>query len=496
MKDGISGPCKLQKNSAIKIASRTEESPSQRGIDMASSYDDIKETWRDDWTDEKRSEFLKLFEEFVSTYLSKPDSEYHLNYYISNNREQARNNFESIKQLADREKDVENRKKVIEDPVLLKLLPYSDNQSNRERGYWISVAPTFTTDVRIKYGASGWVTDGWPEVAEQILDFVIRCDEHPDQLSAACEDFSASPYSKGFKAGTLSPILNALRPDHFIVFNKKTRMVLNYFTNQTYTQSLLDYPKANRNAFTLIQDLAGDMQRLSNKDMLAVDLFDMFSHWLVAIRKYPPVVGVSVPDDTKEDQQCIVPPTTEEAPAGTDHTRIQYLLLTLGSEMGLNVWVARNDRSKVWQGKPLGSLPNIVEELPKQFDDATQRTIELIDVLWLKGNSIISAFEIECTTSIFSGLLRMSDLLALQPNLAIKFYLVAPAERRDKVKLEIMRPTFQFISQKPLKDVCGYLSLEGLMEKIEGIKKLGLPYSSLNPNFLSDIAEYFGEDMD
>ena len=70
--------------------------------------------------------------------------------------------------------------------------------------------------------------------------------------------------------------------------------------------------------------------------------------------------------------------------------------------------------------KPLAALPRMVQELPAQFNDATQRTIELIDILWLKGNSIIAAFEVESTTSIYSGLLRMSDLLALQPNLNIK----------------------------------------------------------------------------
>jgi hypothetical protein len=61
-----------------------------------------------------------------------------------------------------------------------------------------------------------------------------------------------------------------------------------------------------------------------------------------------------------------------------------------------------------------------------QFDEATNRTIELIDVLWLKGNAVVAAFEIESTTSIYSGLLRMSDLIAMQPNLNIPLYLVAP----------------------------------------------------------------------
>ena len=198
---------------------------------------------------------------------------------------------------------------------------------------------------------------------------------------------------------------------------------------------------------------------------------------------------VSVPE--KEDPQIQELP---EKPEGgiqytTDHVMIQYRLLTLGSEMGLDVWVARNDRSKVYEGKTLGYLPRMVQELPAQFNDATQRTIELIDVLWLKGNSIIAAFEVESTTSIYSGLLRMSDLLALQPNLNIKLYLVANDERRNKVKQEILRPTFE-LNVKPLSKICGFISIANLNGKIEGIQKLGLA-SALNPDFLEKIAEYF-----
>lgn len=178
-----------------------------------------------------------------------------------------------------------------------------------------------------------------------------------------------------------------------------------------------------------------------------------------------------------------------EVQYSTDHVLIQYKLLMLGAEMGLDVWVARNDRSKVYLGKTLGSLPRMVQELPAQFNDATQRTIELIDVLWLKGNSIIAAFEVESTTSIYSGLLRMSDLLALQPNLNIKIFLVAGEERRNKVRQEILRPTFE-LSSKPLSKICGFISITALNEKIDGIQNLGLA-SSLNPEFLDRIAEYF-----
>jgi hypothetical protein len=140
-----------------------------------------------------------------------------------------------------------------------------------------------------------------------------------------------------------------------------------------------------------------------------------------------PLFRVEPKKGTKKQATVVSVPEPEDSPAttgaqevsesaATRHTEIQYQLLTLGAELGLDVWVARNDRSRKWNGAALGLLPKMLDELPTQFNEATTRTIELIDVLWLAGNSIVAAFEVECTTSVYSGLLRMSDLMALQPN--------------------------------------------------------------------------------
>lgn len=69
------------------------------------------------------------------------------------------------------------------------------------------------------------------------------------------------------------------------------------------------------------------------------------------------------------------------------------------------------------------------------------------------------AFEIEHTTSIFSGLLRMADLLALQPNMNIRLHIVAPEERAEKVKIEIKRPVFSLLGDGPLYKKIVHVSL-------------------------------------
>ena len=128
---------------------------------------------------------------------------------------------------------------------------------------------------------------------------------------------------------------------------------------------------------------------------------------------------MTVPESDSTDR-----PEQEVVKEPAAHTEIQWLLLKLGVDMGFGVWVARNDRSRSFNGHRFSELPALKSSLPLQFDDATNRTIELIDVLWLDRNAIVAAFEIESTTSIYSGLLRMADLVAMQPNLNIPLFLI------------------------------------------------------------------------
>ena len=162
-------------------------------------------------------------------------------------------------------------------------------------------------------------------------------------------------------------------------------------------------------------------------------------------------------------------------------------MLSLGKEMGLDLWVATNDRNKSYNDNSFSDLPRLQESLPMPFDSKTRRTIELIDVLWLRGNSIVAAFEIEHTTSIFSGLLRMSDLMTLQPNITINLFIVAPDSRREKVKSEINRPTF---ASAKLPRKCRYIPYSKLTSRIEqAFPKSGGFLRYLNPTFLDEIAE-------
>ena len=166
-------------------------------------------------------------------------------------------------------------------------------------------------------------------------------------------------------------------------------------------------------------------------------------------------ITVSVP--TRDE-----PLPSDPAIGNRESIKVQALLADIGNKMGFSIWIPRNDRRGVL-AELSGQDIDLVESLPLNYDDVTLKTIEQIDVLWLKRRSIYRAFEVEHTTSIYSGILRMADLLALQPNLDIKLHIVAPDERRDKVIEEIQRPVFSLLDN-PLVTRCTFLSYSGAKE--------------------------------
>lgn len=145
------------------------------------------------------------------------------------------------------------------------------------------------------------------------------------------------------------------------------------------------------------------------------------------------------------------------------HEEMQMLLLKIGSEMGFDVWIAKNDKGKDVDGQRYRDIRGFITDFPVEIKTDVKKIVELIDVLWLEGNVIRAAFEVESTTSIYSGLLRLSDLVLVQPDNEINLYIVAPDDRREKVRDEIDRPTF---SKMGLNENCRYIPSTRLRDEV------------------------------
>ena len=212
--------------------------------------------------------------------------------------------------------------------------------------------------------------------------------------------------------------------------------------------------------------------------------YDERAYWRRAAVYRSRVGPVTVPDDASVQVKAQRDIGISEAEKAS-HEEMQWLLLKVGSDLGLDVYVARNDRNKEYKGAHFSSIPNLRADLPRQFDEATNRTIELIDVLWLQKDAIIAAFEVEHTTEVYSGLLRMSDLVSMQPNIKINLYIVAPDDRRDRVIAQVNRPTFARLTP-PLPRICKFIPYSRLKREIE---QVGYRLSFMKPQFIDSIAE-------
>jgi hypothetical protein len=68
----------------------------------------------------------------------------------------------------------------------------------------------------------------------------------------------------------------------------------------------------------------------------------------------------------------------------------------------------------------------------------------------MERRAIAHAFEVEHTTTIYSDLLRMADLLTMQPRIDISLHIVSPAERREQMWREIVHPVFSVLEGGPI----------------------------------------------
>jgi len=160
------------------------------------------------------------------------------------------------------------------------------------------------------------------------------------------------------------------------------------------------------------------------------------------------------------------------------HTEMQYHLLKIGNALGYDVIAASNDRSRSHAGNSFSFMS--LQHFPEiNLDKETLNTVKLIDVLWFQKNTnnVIAAFEVEKSTSIYSGILRLTDLSYTIADGDEVFYLIVPNKREKDVCLQLSRPAIKqnnviikYILFSELRSHCDALCKFGeshmIMEKI------------------------------
>jgi hypothetical protein len=149
------------------------------------------------------------------------------------------------------------------------------------------------------------------------------------------------------------------------------------------------------------------------------------------------------------------------------HSQVQTILGAIGFAKGNDIWCPQVDRAGLdWTVADQFPLHN---SLPHRFQ-AVEPVLSEVDVVWMNrgAGDLVALFEVEHTTSIYSGLLRFNDVHLVAPDLHPRFSIVANDTRRSLYVRQVNRPTFQ---RSGLAEVCTFMEYENVLDWYSRIKK-------------------------
>jgi hypothetical protein len=151
------------------------------------------------------------------------------------------------------------------------------------------------------------------------------------------------------------------------------------------------------------------------------------------------------------------------------HETAEAILLSLGNLLGFDTYTP--DKGRIVKGQTLGDIATL-QELPYFGSEKIMESAQNIDVVWVKDEWPEYFFEVEHSTGITPGLLR---IYRVAEKISAKCFIIGPAEMLPKFKREIEKPPFDKIKER-----YKFKSYEELEEMYLATKK----FSEISRGFL------------
>jgi 16S rRNA G966 N2-methylase RsmD len=124
----------------------------------------------------------------------------------------------------------------------------------------------------------------------------------------------------------------------------------------------------------------------------------------------------------------------------SQHSETIAILAEAGKVLGYKIAIGKREQYEVVSG--LMGEKRLSEWVTVDIKDISGienvKDVELIDLLWVKREKIATAFEVESTTGMTSGLVRCSNLPS-----GVDRYLVIPEERHQQLRRKMLSPMFK-----------------------------------------------------
>ena len=141
------------------------------------------------------------------------------------------------------------------------------------------------------------------------------------------------------------------------------------------------------------------------------------------------------------------------------HSQVQTLLAGIGHIKKYGVYVPERDAGKLdWA---LTERFALRESIPSGFAQV-HGILSEIDVIWIAsgGEAIEGLFEVEHSTTVYSGLLRFNDILLTDPKVS-RFSIVSSEIRRALFSRQLFRPTF---TKSGLAELTSFLEYSNVLD--------------------------------
>jgi hypothetical protein len=243
---------------------------------------------------------------------------------------------------------------------------------------------------------------------------------------------------KGLGPASITEILTLFDPTAYCIWNDKPKNVLPFLGLKTllpdhaykYAISGKEYVRAIE-AQRAIQGVLRE-NGFPDSDLLDVDnfLWVMYEEVVKQQKQVPPIVSEAVEE--------------EPSSALDDHWDAIAMLAQVGKLLGYDVYVADPARESSMFGVKLGELADL-QQVPRFTLDRYLETIGYVDVIWFQEEFPAYCFEVEHSTNVTQGLLRLYQIRRFTD---ARFFIVAPAKVEQRFRSEAEKDPFHQIKDR------------------------------------------------
>lgn len=245
---------------------------------------------------------------------------------------------------------------------------------------------------------------------------------------------------KGLGPSMLTELMAFIVPQKYCIWNEKPKAVLPFLEmDKSLPDKVFKYQISGEDYERCIDELSKIKKELgkiiTDTDFIDVDFFLAFIFYeILPATEPPPPLPLQSPEEKSPISQGI---------KIQDHPTAQKALIEIGNLLGFDTYIPAGDKGKVVNGVKLEEITTL-KEIPQFTYPRLLETVKHIDIIWFREEFPVYCFEVEESTDVTKGLLRLYQIRQLK----ITPVIVGSENKRSKFEVEIEKDPFYNIKKQ------------------------------------------------